>query len=121
MDSKEALLALSTFPDEETARNIVRELVEARLIACGNILPHVESIYRWQGKVEVSREALVLFKLSSSSYRLFEEKLRQLHPYDVPEILSVDITHGSPDYLRWIVENCASSPSAAAASDQPEK
>ncbi len=121
MGSKDALLALSTFPDEETARNIVRQLVEAKLVACGNILPQVESIYRWQGKVESSREALVLFKLSSGKYRLFEEKLRELHPYDVPEILCVEIAQGSPDYLRWMAESCAIAEGDPGFFDRPKK
>jgi periplasmic divalent cation tolerance protein len=104
----EALLALSTFPDEQTARRIVRELVEARLAACGNILPEVESIYRWQGKVESARETLVIFKLSAEGYGPFQEKLRALHPYDVPEIISFHIAEGSPEYLRWVAQSCAS-------------
>lgn len=102
----EALLALSTFPDEQTARRIVRELIEARLAACGNILPKVESIYRWKGKVESASETLVIFKLSSEGYDRFAEKLRALHPYDVPEIICVNITQGLPEYLRWVAENC---------------
>jgi periplasmic divalent cation tolerance protein len=101
----EALLALSTFPDEETARRIVRELVEAKLVACGNILPGVESIYRWEGKVESARETLVIFKLSSESFGRFQEKLRALHPYDIPEIICVSIARGLPEYLRWVTEN----------------
>ena len=108
MDAEEALLALSTFPDAETARSIVRQLVEAKLVACGNIIPQVESIYRWEGKVESGQEALAFFKLSSASYGRFEEKLRSLHPYDVPEIICVKIAKGLPDYLRWIADSCVS-------------
>jgi periplasmic divalent cation tolerance protein len=102
----EALLALSTFPDEETARRIVQELVEARLVACGNILPAVESIYRWEDKVESARETLVIFKLPAETFSRFQEKLRTLHPYEIPEIISVDIAKGLPEYLRWIAESC---------------
>jgi periplasmic divalent cation tolerance protein len=105
MEAGETLLALSTFPDEETARSIVRQLVEANLVACGNIIPQVESIYRWQGKIESGRETLAFFKLTSSRYREFEEKLRSLHPYEVPEIISCKIDRGLPDYLRWVLEN----------------
>jgi periplasmic divalent cation tolerance protein len=101
------LLALSTFPDAETARRIVHEIVESRLAACGNIVPQIESIYRWQGKVESSGEALVLFKLDAERYPEFEEKLRALHPYEVPEIICVKVKGGSPDYLRWVTESCA--------------
>ncbi len=106
MAAEEALLALSTFPDAETARGIVRQLVEAKLVACGNIIPQVESIYRWKGNLESSQEALAFFKLSSAGYSQFEEKLRSLHPYDVPEIICVNIAKGLPDYLRWMADSC---------------
>lgn len=101
----ESLLALSTFPDPEIARSTVRALVEKRLVACGNILPGIESIYRWKEKVESGSETLVLFKLSASSYEAFERELRSLHPYDVPELIAFPIQHGSSDYLQWIAEN----------------
>lgn len=101
------LLVVSTFPDPETARKIVRELVEARLAACGNIVPQIESIYRWQGKLESAGETLVFFKLPVERYPEFEAKLRSLHPYDVSEIICVKVEAGSPDYLRWVAESCA--------------
>jgi periplasmic divalent cation tolerance protein len=107
METAETLLALSTFPDEETARGIVRQLVESNLVACGNIIPQVESIYRWQGKVESSREAIAFFKLPSARYQAFEQRLRALHPYDLPEIICVNVSHGLPEYLRWVAESCA--------------
>jgi periplasmic divalent cation tolerance protein len=103
----ESLLALSTFPDQEVARSVVRVLVEKRLIACGNILPGIESIYRWKGKIESGSETLVLFKLSASNYEPFERELRSLHPYDVPELIAFPIQRGSSDYLQWIAENSA--------------
>ena len=105
----QVLLVFSTFPDDETARSIVRALVESRLAACGNIIPQVESIYRWQGAVESNREALAVFKLSSERYPEFENKLRELHPYEVPEIVSLEIQGGLPAYLRWVAESCATS------------
>jgi periplasmic divalent cation tolerance protein len=102
----EVLLALSTFPDVETARQVAREIVELRLAACGNIVPQIHSVYRWQGKVESGEEALVIFKLSASRYPEFESKLRSLHPYEVPEIISCKIESGLPEYLRWVAANC---------------
>jgi len=102
----ESLLALSTFPNQEIARSTVRALVEKRLIACGNILPGIESIYRWKGKIESGSETLVLFKLSTSNYEAFERELRSLHPYDVPELIAFPIERGSSTYLQWIAENC---------------
>lgn len=103
----ESLLALSTFPDQEVARTIVRALVEKRLVACGNILPGIESIYRWKGNIESGSETLVLFKLSAANYEIFERELRSLHPYDVPELIAFPIERGSTDYLEWVAENCA--------------
>ena len=103
----EALVAFCTFPDAETARKIVREIVELGLAACGNILPEVHSIYRWKGKVESADEVLGIFKLDAQRYREFETKLRALHPYDVPEITSCKIDNGLPEYLRWVTESCA--------------
>ena len=101
------LLALSTFPDQETARDISSELVTKKLAACANILPGVESIYRWEEKIESGNETLVLFKLSEERQSAFQEKLRSLHPYEVPEIIFVPISSGLPEYLRWVTENCS--------------
>lgn len=100
------LLALSTFPDIDTARKIASELVTAKLVACANILPTVESIYRWKEEIENANETLVFFKTTEDRKSAFEEKLRALHPYEVPEIIFTKIDAGSPDYLRWVVENC---------------
>jgi periplasmic divalent cation tolerance protein len=105
MDDK-VLIALSTFPDAETARRISNQLVSERFAACANILPPVESIYRWKEKIESGNETLVLFKLSEDRQSAFQEKLRSLHPYDVPEIIFVPIASGSPEYLQWVNENC---------------
>ena len=102
----EIVLAFSTFPDVETARRVAREIVELRLAACGNIVPQIHSVYRWQGKLESGEEALAIFKLSASRYAEFETKLRSLHPYDVPEIISCKVKAGLPEYLRWVTENC---------------
>ena len=100
-----ALIAFCTFPDAEIARNVVRQVVDLHLVACGNILPQIHSIYRWQGKVESADEALAIFKLDAARYPEFESKIRSLHPYDVPEIISCQIEKGLPEYLRWIAES----------------
>jgi periplasmic divalent cation tolerance protein len=100
------LLALSTFPDAETARRISNQLVTEELAACANILPAIESIYRWKEKIESGNETLVFFKLSEDRQSAFQEKLRSLHPYEIPEIIFVPVSSGSPEYLDWIVENC---------------
>jgi periplasmic divalent cation tolerance protein len=101
----EALLALSTFPDSETARRISRELVSGRFAACANIISNLESIYVWQEKLETGHEVLVLFKLAAATYPMFERELKARHPYEVPEIITTEIGNGLPDYLRWVVAN----------------
>jgi len=104
--SQEILLGISTFPDAETARKISNQLVAEKLAACANILPSVESIYRWKEKIESGNETLVFFKLSEDGQSAFQEKLRSLHPYEVPEIIFVPVSNGLPEYLGWVVENC---------------
>lgn len=91
----------------ETAVKAVRELVEQRLAACGNILKEVQSVYRWRGEVESSEEVLAILKLDSARYSELETKLRSLHPYDVPEIIAFPIGKGLPEYLRWVADSCA--------------
>jgi periplasmic divalent cation tolerance protein len=104
--AERVLLALSTFPDAEIARRISNQLVSEHFAACANILPSVESIYRWKDKIESGNETLVLFKVSEVRQAAFQDKLRSLHPYDVPEIIFVPVTGGLPEYLQWIAENC---------------
>ena len=100
------LLGLSTFPDTETAGRISNQLVAEKFAACANVLPGVESIYRWKGKLETANETLVFFKVSENRQRAFQEKLRSLHPYEVPEIIFVPVARGLPDYLRWVAGSC---------------
>lgn len=100
------LLALSTFPDAETARRISNQIVTEKFAACANILSAVESIYRWKGKIENAGEVIVFFKTTPDRQKAFQDKLRSLHPYDVPEIVFISVTNGLPEYLRWVTENC---------------
>jgi periplasmic divalent cation tolerance protein len=102
----EIVLAFSTFPDVETARRIARDMVAENFAACANLVPKIESIYRWQGKIEQGDETLVLFKTTAARFAAFQEKLKALHPYDVPEIISCKIDSGLPEYLHWVAENC---------------
>jgi periplasmic divalent cation tolerance protein len=99
------VLALSTFPDRETAQRISNQLITEKFATCANILPPVESIYRWKEKIETGNETLVFFKLSEGRQSAFQEKLRSLHPYEVPEIIFVPISTGLPEYLRWVADN----------------
>jgi periplasmic divalent cation tolerance protein len=106
MTAEKVVLALSTFPDRETAWRICNQLVSEKFAACANILPGVESIYRWKENIESGNETLVFFKLSEDRQSAFQEKLRSLHPYEVPEIIFVPVSSGLPEYLGWVVENC---------------
>ena len=100
--SDEVVLVFSTFPDVETARRIARELVTETFAACANVIPKIESIYRWEGKIEQGDETLVLFKTTAARFAAFEEKLKSLHPYDVPEIICTPIAGGWAPYLDWV-------------------
>lgn len=98
-------LVLSTFPDEQTAHRIGLQLVEEKLAACVNILPSVHSIYRWQGQVEKATETMAFIKTTKESLPALKERLQALHPYDVPELVAIEVSEGSPGYLQWVAEN----------------
>jgi periplasmic divalent cation tolerance protein len=100
------LLAITTFPDAETASRVAQTLIEEKFAACANLLPAVHSIYRWKDKIETAGEVIVFFKTIQDRQAAFEEKLCSLHPYDVPELIFVKIDSGSRDYLRWVTDNC---------------
>jgi periplasmic divalent cation tolerance protein len=103
--SGEYLTVFSAFGDIEIARTAARALVEERLAACANIIPRIESIYHWKGKIESGEEALVIFKTTRERYAAFEKRLRELHPYEVPEVVAVEIVKGLPAYLEWVGES----------------
>lgn len=80
-------------------------VVEERLAACVNLVPGLISIYRWQGQVKREPECLLLIKTSTDRFEPLRQRLRALHPYDVPEILALPVRDGDPDYLTWLTEN----------------
>lgn len=96
---------LCAFPDEETARRTAAQLVEERLAACVNLLPGAQSIYRWQGAVETAAEVMAVIKTATARLPELEERLRALHPYEVPEILALDAASVSPAYQAWVLES----------------
>lgn len=98
----DVLLVLSTFPNLEKARQTGTLLIESQLAACVNLCPGIESIYRWQGKVETDAEVLAVFKTTRSVYPALEQKLRELHPYDIPEIIALPADKVSGAYAAWI-------------------
>ena len=104
--SSEVVILVSNFPDADTARDAVRALVEERLIACGNLIPGVESIYEWKGAIETSAEVMVVAKTIASRADAAQARLRALHPYEVPEILRIPVSGGWPDYFAWVAAQC---------------
>ncbi|WP_395750076.1 divalent-cation tolerance protein CutA [Prosthecobacter sp.] len=99
------LIVLCTFPDLGKARETGTALVELQLAACVNLIPAVESIYRWQGKVETSAEVLAVFKTTAGAWPTFEARLKQLHPYEVPEIVALRPEQVSAAYARWVTQS----------------
>ena len=98
-------IVLSTVGSEEEARKIAHHLVEQQLAACVNIVPKIESVYRWQGKVESSREYLLLIKTSSEKFPQVRDAIRELHSYELPECIALALEDGSPEYLQWVEES----------------
>ena len=96
------LVVLCTFPDVQKAREVGTALVEAQLAACVNLLPGIESIYRWQGAVERAGEVLAVFKTTAEAWSAFEVRLKELHPYDVPEIVALRPEQVAETYARWV-------------------
>jgi periplasmic divalent cation tolerance protein len=97
-----ALLIFTNLPDLSTAQTLAHALVENRLAACVNILPAVESVYRWQGAVEQASEVTLLIKTVQERYDELEATIRAAHPHQVPEIIAVPIAAGLPAYLDWL-------------------
>ena len=100
---------LSTVPSIKKARFLAGLLVSKRLAACVQILPGIESHYRWRGKKETSREVLLVIKTKTSVYEKLEKVLLKNHPYEVPEIVCLSIAKGSKAYLDWIAEEVTAS------------
>jgi len=101
----DCLLVLTNFPDLPTARQIGATLVEKQLAACVNLLPPMESIYRWKGAVETAQEIPALIKTTRDGFERLAAEFRSLHPYEVPELIAIPIEAGLPAYLDWVREN----------------
>lgn len=98
----QALLVLTNVPDLECAQLVARTLIESRLAACVNLLPAVQSMYRWQGQIEEATEVTLLIKTTSQHYDSVQQAIVKLHPYNVPEIIATPIVSGYTPYLHWI-------------------
>lgn len=97
-------IVLTTAGTKEDALKIARALVERRLAACVNMVPQVESVYRWQGKIEESMEWLLLIKTTAAMFPRVRETIREVHSYDLPECVCLAIEDGSAEYLQWLGE-----------------
>jgi len=101
-----AFVVLVTAASEDEARRIAEALVTERLAACCNLLPGVRSIYRWQGKVCHDDEILLVIKTSEKRFDDLERRVRELHSYDVPEVVALPMAAASEPYLAWLREQC---------------
>ena len=101
-EASDTLVVLTTLPDPAQARELVRRLVNDRLVACGNVLPSVTSIYRWEGEVQEEAEVLVVLKTSAACWERLSAAVRASHPYDVPELIALPVRAGHEAYLAWI-------------------
>lgn len=100
----DAVIVLCTFANWEDAERIGSAVVEARLAACVNILPGIRSIYRWKGDIEHAEETLALMKTTQQSFSALRDRIKELHPYETPEIIAAPIIEGLAEYLAWVHE-----------------
>jgi periplasmic divalent cation tolerance protein len=99
------VIVLTTLPPEVDAERFASQLVEGRLAACVNVLPAMTSVYRWKGAVETAGERQLVIKTAAERLPDLEARIRELHPYDVPEFVVVPILDGSRDYLSWLADS----------------
>ena len=102
MPHTDAIVVMTTLANTDDAVKFVQTLLERRLIACGSVFPGVRSLYRWQGKVADEQEVVVLLKTRSARLETLKLAFEELHPYKVPELLSLPVTAGNAKYLEWI-------------------
>ncbi|MBI4264300.1 MAG: divalent-cation tolerance protein CutA [Acidobacteria bacterium] len=98
----EPVIVLTTLAADADAAALARTLVDERLAACVNVLPPMTSIYRWEGRVQEDREQQLVIKTAASQLGPLEARLRELHPYEIPEFLVLTVADGSEAYLGWL-------------------
>ena len=99
----DVVVALTTVPDDDSAELLARTLIEEKLAACVNLLPPMTSVYRWQGAVERSTERQMIIKTRRSALAGLQSRLVELHSYELPEFIVIDVEVGSRDYLAWVL------------------
>ena len=105
--SRRYAIVLVTAPDLKTARVLAKAALQARFVACANIVPKIESHYWWQSKLESGAEVLVMFKTTRARLRALEQLVISRHPYDTPEFVVLPLTGGNARYLAWLDQSCA--------------
>ncbi len=103
-------IVLVTAPDLKMARRLARAALKAKLIACANLVPRIESHYWWQGKLERGGEVLMILKATRHTLPKLERLILKVHPYDTAEFIVLPLNHGSARYLAWWRQNCRASP-----------
>jgi periplasmic divalent cation tolerance protein len=104
MTAEAVLVVLTNLPSREAGLALARALVERRLAACVNVLGECASVYRWKGELETAAETPLLIKVPASRYDALERAIRELHPYELPEIVALPLSAGLPAYLDWVQE-----------------
>ena len=99
------LVVLVTVGSADEAAGLARTLVEERLAACGNLVERIRSIYRWKGKIEDEGETLLVLKTTAAQFEALRQRIVELHSYDVPEVIALEITDGHKPYLDWLDSN----------------
>ena len=105
----DARVVYVTVPDEGVGVSLVTALLEQNLVACGNLVAGVRSIYRWEGKICDDAEHLLILKTTSSALSALKVRVLELHPYECPEIIAIPVTDGHPAYIDWIHQNVIAS------------
>ncbi len=95
-------LVLTTCPEMPSANRIAQALVQERLAACVNVLPPMQSVYRWRGQIETASEHLLIIKIRADDYPAVEQRIRALHSYELPEVIAVPLVGGLAAYLAWL-------------------
>lgn len=106
----ETMIVLCNVPEQALAEQIATTLLNEQLAACVNIMAACQSMYRWQGKIEMAIEIPMLIKSSKALYPRLQARLLELHPYEVPEIVALPLQDGLPAYLTWVAGELLSSP-----------
>ena len=104
-NNEKSILVLSAFPTSISVKDIAEILVNEKLAACINIIPEVQSVFRWKDKVDNAPENILIIKTTLNLYDILERRIKELHPYELPEIIAVPIERGLTEYLNWVSEN----------------